>query len=299
MGALCTAIIARISRELDLFFAFSWRDWSATIIAGSIWGIGAVLSGPVSAPALLYRFPRLVVWLSLYMYSFNLCNQLIGVDEDRLNKPDRPIPSGKVTPAGARRRAIVVVVAFLAIGMISPRVIVETICWVITTSWVCWTSAGHHWLGKNGVVISIGAWALLSGAWKCLASYTPETQRYILALALWASIMTNIQDIRDVAGDRAIGRKTMPIVYGDIVARRLITFLGIPLGLLMLWLGSVLATAPATITLVHILLGYRVMNASEGPRYDHKTYMMQTYIFCFMLTVLAISGSRPDVLQGF
>lgn len=275
MSALRTTIIARISRELDLFFAFSWRDWSATIIAGSLWAVGAVLSAPISPPVLLYRFPRLVIWLSLYVYSFNLWNQIIGVSEDRLNKPDRPIPSGKVTPAGARRRAIVVVVAFLAIGMISPEVIVETICWIITTSWGCWASAANHWLGKNGVMMSIGTWALLSGAWKCLASYTPQTQGYILAFSLWTGTMTNIQDMRDVAGDRAIGRKTMPIVYGDIAARRIITFLGIPLGLLMLWLGSVLATAPATLTLAHILLGYRVMHASEGPRYDHKTYMVR------------------------
>jgi 4-hydroxybenzoate polyprenyltransferase len=275
MGTLRTAIIACITRELDLFFSFSWRDWSATIIPGSIWGLGAALSDPVSPPVLLYRFSRLIVWLSLYVYSFNLCNQIIGISEDRLNKPDRPIPAGKVTPAAAKRRAKVVIVAFLAIGMFPPGVVAETICWIVTTIWGCWVSAGHHWLGKNSVLIPAGTYALLSGAWKCLAFYTPKTHSHILALALWAGVMTNLQDMRDVAGDRATGRRTMPVVYGDIMARRLMTFLGIPLGLLLLWVGGVLAIAPAILTLAHGILGYRALDASGGPRYDHKTYMVR------------------------
>jgi hypothetical protein len=38
-------------------------------------------------PALFYFIPCLCI-------VFNLCNQITGVEEDRANKPDRPIPSG-------------------------------------------------------------------------------------------------------------------------------------------------------------------------------------------------------------
>jgi 4-hydroxybenzoate polyprenyltransferase len=83
----------------------------------------------------------------------------------------------------------------------------------------------------------------------------------------------NIQDLRDVEGDRVVGRKTLPIVYGDIVARRIIAG-STALAVGILWWGGILAIAPVSLVLVHAFLAYRVVRAVSGPRYDHKTYMV-------------------------
>ncbi|KAJ6586281.1 UbiA prenyltransferase family [Mycena vulgaris] len=287
--------LVHIWHELDIFLAFSWRDWSATIIPGSIWGIGAALEGHVSLTSILYRFLRLVVWLTLYVYFFDLSNQLTGVAEDRVNKPDRPIPCGKVTLAGAKRRAAAALIAFVAIAILPPSLGAESTCWVLTTGFLCCTSAGQHWFGKNVLGMMLGTWALLSASWRSITPPTPEAQHHIVAIVLWVGTVLNIQDLRDVAGDRARGRRTLPVVYGDVPARRFIAFLAIPSAIAVLWVWGVLAVAPITLTVAHIWLGYRVLRTSGGPRYDHKTYMMLTYIFCLILTLIAVKDIHVHV----
>ena len=48
---------------------------------------------------------------------FNLSNQYTGAEEDKINKPDRPIPSGLVTVEGARFRWYIVTVLYLIVGL--------------------------------------------------------------------------------------------------------------------------------------------------------------------------------------
>ncbi|KAJ7463964.1 UbiA prenyltransferase family [Mycena latifolia] len=289
--------IAGIVHELDIFFAFSWRDWSTTLIPGSIWGVGAAVASPPSPPtALFYRFPRLILWVTFFVYFFTLSNQIVGVDEDRVNKPDRPIPSGKVTLAGAKRRVIVVLGAFLVVSMVSPRLLPEWICWVLTTGFLCFTSAGNHWFGKNNVGMTLGTWALLSASWRSISPYTPRTQDDIVGIALWTGLSIQLQDLRDLGGDLATGRKTMAVVYGDILARRIIAYFILPAAIAVLWFWSILAVAPISLIVVHVFLGYRVVHAAGGPRYDHKTYMMWTYAFCFVIALLAFKDVCPTWL---
>ncbi|KAJ7743493.1 UbiA prenyltransferase family [Mycena maculata] len=291
MNLLITPLFA----ELDIFFAFSWRDWSTTIIPGSIWGVGAAVTSQRPLPTALFPFPRLLIWLTLFIYIFTLTNQIVGVDEDRLNKPDRPIPSGKVTLASARARAIVVLAAFLGIAMISPSVLPESIGWVLMTGFLCFTAAGNHWFGKNMIGMTAGTWALLSGAWKLIHPCTPQTRDHIVGTALWFGLSLNLQDLRDFAGDLATGRKTLPIVYGNLLARKIIAFFLIPSAMAVLWWWNILSIAPASLTIAHVVLGYRVMHSAGGPRYDHKTFMFHTYIFCFIIACLALPDFLPAV----
>jgi 4-hydroxybenzoate polyprenyltransferase len=234
----------------------------------------AVASQPSSPTVLYYRFPRLIIWVTLFIYFFTLSNQIVGVDEDRVNKPDRPIPSGKVSLGSAKCRAMVVLAMFLLVAAISPSLLPESICWVLTTGFLCLTSAGNHWLGKNNVGMTLGTWALLSASWKCISPHTPQAQEYILGIALWTGLSIQLQDLRDFDGDLAMGRKTMAIVYGDILARRIITYVLLPSAIGMLWFWNILAIAPISLTIMHIFLSYRVMHAAGGPRYDHKTFMV-------------------------
>jgi len=289
------AVRTSVVRELDIFLGFSWRDWSTTIIPGSIFAVGAMRSASLSLPSTISKYLLLVSWLTPYIYFFNLSNQITGVDEDRINKPDRPIPSGKVTLEGAKWRWVIALSAFLGVAVFEPRLLPETICWVFTVAFLCLTSAGNHWFGKNCVAMTTGTWALLSASWKAIALVTPKSERYVLAVAIWAGLMTHIQDLRDIKGDAAVGRKTMPLVFGDGASRYIITFLLMPASFWVLWRGEIVPIAPFTLTAVHLFLGYRIMQAG-GPRYDHKTYMIYTYIFCLILAITAGKGSKLEVI---
>ncbi|THH15916.1 hypothetical protein EW146_g4640 [Bondarzewia mesenterica] len=122
------AVFSPLIRELDIFLGF-WRDWSTTIIPGSIFAI-------------------------------------TGVDQDRINKPDRPIPSGKVTVSGAKRHWVVVFPPFTGIALYEPSLLPE-----------------------NCVAMTTGTWAFLSASWKTIAPATSKSDIHVYAVALWAGLI--------------------------------------------------------------------------------------------------------------
>ena len=121
MNAILQTAVNFVLQELDIFFAFSWRDWSTTVIPSFIFSIGAARSSVLPPRLLFYRYLVLLPWSILFIYSFNLSNQITGVLEDQMNKPDRPIPSGKVTLEGAKLRRVVAISAYLSLSLRSEE----------------------------------------------------------------------------------------------------------------------------------------------------------------------------------
>ena len=227
-----TALFAPVSREFDIFLGFSWRDWSASIIPGSIFAVGAMRYANLPLLSIPFKYLLLLSWLTPYVYFFNLSNQITGVDEDRINKPDRHIPAGTVTLEGAKWRWVIALSAFLLVAAFKPNLLPETIGWVLTVAFLCLTSVGSHWFGKNTVAMATGTWSLLNASWKVIVPLTPRSQRFVIAVSAWAGLLTQIQDLRDIKGDAAVGRKTMPLVFGERATRWIITpaFAGFLLG---------------------------------------------------------------------
>nr|A0A1V0QSA9.1 RecName: Full=Polyprenyl transferase eriF; AltName: Full=Erinacine biosynthesis cluster protein F [Hericium erinaceus]ARE72243.1 UbiA prenyltransferase [Hericium erinaceus] len=282
-------VFAQVAHEIDIFFSFSWRDWSASIIPGSIFAVGAMRGLTLPLTTLVARYIFLVTWLTPYIYFFTLLNQVTSVDEDMINKPNRPIPSGKVTLQGAQRRSIAAFSVFLGVALYEPSLLPETLCWISTTAFLCLTSYGNHWFGKNCIAMATGAWALLSASWKAISPSTPTSDTRIYAMCGWAALTTHIQDLRDVKGDAAVGRMTLPLVFGDMGSRFIITFLALPAACCILSLGGIFQLSPITLGSLHAILGHRVLRQA-GSRYDHKTYMFYTYIFCFILMLSSMDS---------
>ncbi|KAF9073068.1 UbiA prenyltransferase family-domain-containing protein [Rhodocollybia butyracea] len=274
--------------EFDVFLEFSWRDWSASIIAGSIFSIGAARTLPRSR-RIFQSYLFLILWLTPYLYWLDLSNQITGIEEDRINKPDRPIPSQKVTIVGAKVRWALALTVFLSVAVYEPTLRPETMCWALTVALLCGTPLGKHWFFKNCIAMATGAWALLRGSWKAIAPLTPRADHFVLTVSLWTGLLASIQDLRDIKGDAATGRKTLPLVLGSSRCRWIMSFFLIPASLLVLWEGEILSIAPVSLTAVHAFLGYRVMQ-DRGYYYDHKTYMIFTYIFCLILASTALEG---------
>ena len=51
-----------------------------------------------AAPHLQWaHIPHTIAWVWLHILHFDIANQVIGVEEDRQNKADRPIPAGRIS----------------------------------------------------------------------------------------------------------------------------------------------------------------------------------------------------------
>ncbi|KAJ7877458.1 hypothetical protein B0H13DRAFT_2347142 [Mycena leptocephala] len=139
---------------------------------------------------------RSVIYFLLYIYSFDIANQINGVAEDRINKPDRPLSSGRVTLQGAYIRWYATTVVHLVLGA-AWGVLPWTALWVLITIYTSSTAA----TSTGGV----GARRADHGA----------RVGWVLLLSGVFGIVASVQDMRDVEGDRVAGRRTLPIVLGS------------------------------------------------------------------------------------
>lgn len=150
----------------------------------------------------------------LFLYSFVVGNQICGVDEDRVNKPDRPIAAGTSSLQAARIRWAILTVLYICYGAYLGVGI-----W--TLMWVC-ISIAHNFLrlGDFGptkdLCIGIGCVAQLTAAWIIGGSPRDIGWTWIKVIAMYVVFPISVQDLRDVPGDLATGRLTMPIILGDL-----------------------------------------------------------------------------------
>lgn len=107
---------ALIRNELVLFWRFNRYDISSTLIPGLMFMIAAWHHDQPDWTAL----PRLLIWGTIYFWLyctvFCISNQLDSGEEDQQNKPDRPIPSGLVSPKGALIRWVLSCITFALVG---------------------------------------------------------------------------------------------------------------------------------------------------------------------------------------
>ena len=200
--------------ELQLSYRFMWRDIPAGVLPGVAFTLLAVKHhGSTDFVSALLRS---LLYFCLYLYSFNLCNQYTGVEEDRINKPDRPIPSGLVSVEGARFRWYIVTAFYLVTGLAIGN-IWSCFLWIFAYSMYNFYGWSEHWFTKNGIVMPLGSvvhgWAGWTAATRDLW-LDQECVLFIGMVALYAAALTNLQDFRDVEGDQKAGRKTLPVQFG-------------------------------------------------------------------------------------
>jgi 4-hydroxybenzoate polyprenyltransferase len=149
-------------------------------------------------------------------YGFEVCQQPMSVEEDRQNKPKRPIPAGMLSvQAAVRRCALSWILSPLAlIAAVSIRASGWLVC---CFAWICFCYVWprpQHWFFKNlfTAVYQI-FFVRLVDSLMMLHSPHPGSKLVLdVIYGLWVLATIHIQDFHDVEGDRKVGRKTLPLV---------------------------------------------------------------------------------------
>ena len=94
------------------------NDLKSIVFPETAFGICSALSGPMitsnnspDVDSILKRIPLVLLWTWINVLIFDLANQRLpnSIIEDSINKPWRPIPSGRLSPCEARRLLLAVV----------------------------------------------------------------------------------------------------------------------------------------------------------------------------------------------
>jgi 4-hydroxybenzoate polyprenyltransferase len=202
--------ISLIFYELYISWQFMRYDLTATVLPASLFMFASAIKYDPSALGIYLLKSILYFWL--YIYTFNLSNQYVGFKEDGLNKPNRPIPSGLVTMPGTVFRWWVFTVLYLVVAFLLG-VFHWAVSWtiiVILHNWLRWS---WHWLGKN-TLMGLGTFVQLAAAWEIVRPLDSLGWTWVIMMAVVIFFIVAIQDLRDIEGDAALGRRTMPMVFG-------------------------------------------------------------------------------------
>ncbi|MCJ1424508.1 hypothetical protein MMC29_002396 [Sticta canariensis] len=207
-------------------------DFKSIIIPETAFGIFSALSGPMlttnQTPGLwtiLSRLPLVFLWTWVNVLIFDLANQRLtaSVTEDSINKPWRPLPSGRITELQARR----LLLAVLPFGFLIACYLggMEETVAMMVLSWMYNDLGGgeESYLVRN-LINAFGFMCYSSGATLVACgsgeiTLNPEAYQWLGMIGGVVFTTLQMQDMSDQKGDKARGRGTIPLVLGDWVAR--------------------------------------------------------------------------------
>jgi chlorophyll synthase len=215
----------------------------------------AFLCGAVSAGSTLIDRPLLIIGGilltgPLVCGASQIINDWCDREVDAINEPNRPIPSGRVSPTAALWFAIL----WSALAMLWGSALGTTVA--IATAiglFLAWAYSApplrlkrNGWWGNAAVGLSYEGLAWVTGAAVFVGGTLPGTEILILALlySIGAHGIMTLNDFKSVKGDRKLGLKSLPAALGVGKAARLACLvMALPqmlvIGLLLHWSGTV------------------------------------------------------------
>jgi 4-hydroxybenzoate polyprenyltransferase len=214
--------MSRIKLYAEFARPFTLLPPALGVLSGAVtaWGAGhhkvAVTTGLVMP----------VLWGTLMAAVLNAANnavnQIYDVDIDRVNKPKRPLPSGRLQMSGAWAFTIATAaIAWVLAWLADPIGRHECFVIVIFTTALCWIySAPPLWTKRRGmlanITIAIPRGVLLKVAgWSTVKTVMGVEPWYIGTIfGLFLLGAASTKDFADIEGDKAGGCTTLPILYG-------------------------------------------------------------------------------------
>ncbi len=195
------------------FFAFALVGWSGQEERAFNEVLPAIVVGALSA--------------ALLNAASNIVNQYFDLEIDRVNKPTRPLPSGRVSVKEAMEFCgILYIGSFLAGYYVGWDFFVI----VLFTAFVTYAYSGppfrtkRHWLLSNitiaiprGCLLIVAGWTAVRSVW--------ELEPWIIGSIFGLYILgaASTKDFADIEGDRLGGCITIPIKFGIETSAKIIS----------------------------------------------------------------------------
>jgi len=280
-------IMKYLRNQVYIYWLFIKNDIWATIIPGVIIALVAFSHYSFSLTGLILILLKAVLYFNLYAYTFVLTNQINSIEEDKVNKPYRPLVSGLVEKSSMAQRIILATFIFLVVGYYFG-VFEWALLWVIIS--IFHNYIGHkHWFLKNTVCMTLGIFAIIGAGWGLVSEPSSSQLVWGFIVSLIFGITGVIQDFRDEEGDRIIGRRTLPLSFGDYKSR----FISVGLCILsnLLFVVYIVIPSPKTVLnnsfsivtlFLFCLICFRLIRFREK-KADHNTYMILLFTFNWLL----------------
>lgn len=220
-----------------------------------------------------------------------ILNDYFDVESDKLNAPDRPIPSGLVTKQDVLILSIVVtLLGILASALISiPAMVTVVLVWLVGFFYN-WRLKKAGILGNLMVSISVGM-TFIYGGIVVGKPFEPVVWFFALLVALINLGEEIAADAMDVAGDRQAQSRSLAVLLGPEQALKIsgviflmvvaISFLPVLLG----WLGSIYLLP---IFLMDVVILYSTKQLLDSKLTNRRKYVRWIYLSGLMALIVII-----------
>jgi geranylgeranylglycerol-phosphate geranylgeranyltransferase len=177
-------------------------------------GIAAIVAYLIATGTVIPQVLLLFAVVALVTAAGNVINDYFDVEIDRVNRPDRPIPSGQVSLPAARAWAVTlflagIVVCLFTNGLCIAIAVINSLLLIGYAAWLKRTPL----LGNIAVAYLAGSMFLFGGALDGLPGLIHVLPFAVMTFfAMLAREL--VKDAEDVDGDKASGAVTLPIRYG-------------------------------------------------------------------------------------
>jgi len=195
--------------------------------AASAWGAGRSLVDGSECLALIALGALMAATLNA---ASNVLNQVHDLELDRINKPERPLPSGRIRMGAALTFAWALYGAAIVMAFfIRPGAVPEVGIIVLFTGLLTWAYSSpplrlrsSWWAAPLVIAVPRGGLLKVAG-WAALAPVFSDREPWILGTIFFLFILgaAPTKDFEDMEGDRRGGASSLPLRFGARAAARL------------------------------------------------------------------------------
>ncbi|OJI87216.1 hypothetical protein ASPTUDRAFT_188542 [Aspergillus tubingensis CBS 134.48] len=211
-----------------LIWHFTESNFPTFVLPNSAFGFLGALSGPALTTShttpdlstLLPRLPLIILFNWALVFIFDLANQRLpeSIHEDHLNKPWRPLPTKRITADQTRRPLLATIP--IGLGITYTLDVWQETCPILILTWMYNDLKGGDELIRDGIIaVAYGLYNIASLKIACTGDegVEPSEKGYLWTVVISGVILTTmqIQDLKDVEGDRTRGRQTIPLAFGE------------------------------------------------------------------------------------
>lgn len=211
-------------RHVETAWLFTRSDFKTSIFPVMVFAIAV---SPRHNPLALFCA---LCWLWFHLFQFNASNQSYSANEDILNKPWRPVPSGRIGVKDSRALRWGLMIFCLGFSsLFSLNVVMTSGIYTVLLVMHDDFHLSHNPIFKNlfntggYVAFELGTSLILSRE----SSLDGMSIKALSCSALVILLTIHAQDFADVNGDRRSGRRTLPIIAPE--ASRIYMLCALPL----------------------------------------------------------------------
>jgi geranylgeranylglycerol-phosphate geranylgeranyltransferase len=172
-----------------------------------------------------FNYPRSIVILAMLFLSWGvnqIINDYLGLPEDRINAPNRPMVTGELNPRWAMTTSIVLLLVVTGVSFfLNPWAVIPVIAGVMLNVLYeyakAWSLIGNVVFGFS--IAMCTAYGFVASGPLPDPVFTSNRVSAFLLVALLNGVMTYYTYFKDHKGDAAAGKRTFVVKYGLKTAR--------------------------------------------------------------------------------